>query len=119
MATITVVRDDPQTSGFAFRAVNGNRQAVGATVGQALDALGPGGMPNETTLVVLQPMTSDAYFTAEQRDRLANLMAKWRRARDLDQVLDQSEQSEIEELVKAEVTAAGRRAADLIGRLRP
>ena len=70
-------------------------------------------------LVVVQPQVPDEYFTASQRDRLADLMSRWQGHRDAGQSLPPKEQTELEELVKAEVKAATDRAAALIRRLRP
>jgi hypothetical protein len=115
MATITVLPDDPRVATTPYRAVAGDKQAVGQTVGQALDGLRSKlGDPSETTLVIVQPMTPDALFTAEQRDRLAVLMTRWRAARDAGVALPPDEQAELDALVEAEVRAAGERAAQLL-----
>jgi hypothetical protein len=115
MATITVIPDDPRATTTPYRAVAGETQATGPTVGQALDGLRSKlGEPNETTLVIVQPMTPDKFFTAEQRDRLATLMGRWRTARDAGQQLPPDEQAELDALVEAEVRAAGERAARLL-----
>lgn len=118
MNTISVVPFDPQSVPTRFRAVAGDKQSVGPTVGQALDALQTElGQSAETTLVVVQPMTTDEFFPAAQRDRLAELMARWRAARDTGGTLPPNEQAELDELAQAEVTAAGRRAAALLQQL--
>jgi hypothetical protein len=115
MATITVLPDDPRTSSSAFRAVSGDSQAVGSTVGQAIDGLRAElGNSTETTLVIVQPMAPDDLFTAAQRDRLTVLMAMWRTARDMGVELPATEQAELDSLVAAEVRAAGERAARLL-----
>jgi hypothetical protein len=60
MTTIAIVPENPQGSPSRFRAVAGEAQSVGATVGQALDALQAQlGAPEQTTLVVVQPMQPD------------------------------------------------------------
>ena len=98
----------------------GETQAIGPTVGQALDGLRMKlGNPAETTLVIVQPLTPDAFFTEEQRDRLAALMSRWRSARDQGTNLPPSEQAELDSLVEAEVRAAGARAAQLLRSIRP
>lgn len=117
MTTITVVPFDPQSAPNRFRAVAGDKHSVGPTVGQALDALQTELGPAETTLVVVQPMAADEYFPAAQRARLAELMARWRTARDAGAVLPPTEQAELETLAKAEVDASARRAAALLRRL--
>ncbi len=57
MTTIAIVPDNPQGSPAGFRAVAGEAQSRGATVGQALDALlAQLGEAEQITLVVVQPM---------------------------------------------------------------
>ncbi|HEY1378255.1 MAG TPA: hypothetical protein VGF55_15755 [Gemmataceae bacterium] len=116
MTTITVVPTDVQPSGY--RAISGDRQETGPTVGQALDALTAQlGSAQDTTLVVIQPMRPDGFFNADQQRRMADLMARWRSARDAGATLDPAEQAELETLVRAEVRAAGERAAALLRQL--
>jgi hypothetical protein len=118
MTTITVLPTDPHHTPGGYRAVAGDQQETGATVGQALDALtARTGPPQGTTLVVVQPMRPDTFFTADQQRRLAELMARWRAAQDAGAVLAPEEQVELEELVRAEVRAAGERAAALLRQL--
>jgi hypothetical protein len=114
MTTITIVPDDPQASPPRFRAFAGEVQSVGASVGQALDALTAqlDGLA-ETTLVVVQPMRPDALFTAAQQQRLAELMARWRTARDTGTLFPPEEQVELDALVQAELRAAAERSAAL------
>ena len=59
----------------------------------------------------MQPLQADEFFTADQRRRLEDLMARWRAARDAGLSLPADEQAELEALARAEVEAAGRRAA--------
>jgi hypothetical protein len=73
------------------------------------------GGPEQTTLVVVQPMRPDELFTAEQQQRLAELMARWRAARDAGASLPPQEQAELDALVEAELRAATERSASLAG----
>ncbi|MCE9567546.1 MAG: hypothetical protein K8U57_36565 [Planctomycetes bacterium] len=115
MSTITVLPDDPRSSTPTFRAMGGDKQAVGPTIGQAIDELRTElGNPQETTLVIVQPVTPDALFTAVQRDRLAALMGKWRQARNDSTTLPAAEQNELDALVETELRAAAERAAQLL-----
>ena len=59
-------------------------------------------------------MLPDKLFTAEQRDRLSDLMTRWRTARDAGQQLAPDEQTELNALVETEVRAAGERAAQIL-----
>jgi hypothetical protein len=100
-----------------YRAVSGQRQAVGATVGDAVKNLTDQlGEPEETTLVVVQPMKPDRFFTAEQIRQLSDLMAKWRAARDAGGCLAPDEQAELERLVQAELAATIERSKALLER---
>jgi hypothetical protein len=120
MATITIAPDNSQTSPTTFRAVAGDVQSVGETIGQALDALTEKlGEPQETTLIVVQPMRPDAFFTAVQRQRLAELMDRWRAARDAGTSLPAQEQAELDSLVEAELRAASERSAALARQIAP
>jgi hypothetical protein len=118
MTPVAIVPDNPQAAPARFRAVAGEVQAIGATAGQALDALAAQlGGPAETTLVVVQPMRPDALFTADQQQRLAELMARWRAARDAGSHLPAEEQAELDALVEAELRAATQRSAALARQL--
>jgi hypothetical protein len=120
MTTITIVPENAPESPARFRAIAGDVQSVGTTAGQALDALtGQLGGPEQTTLVVVQPMQPDAWFTAEQRQRLEELMARWRQARDAGVPFPAEEQAELDRLVEAELRAATERSAALARQLPP
>ena len=120
MSTITVTLDAPGAPPPRYRAVAGDRQSVGATVGEAIDALtAQFGGSNGTTLVVIQSAQPDEFFTAEQRTRLGELMDRWRFVRDTGGVLEANDQHELDVLVRAEVEAAGRRAAAMLRQLPP
>jgi hypothetical protein len=66
----------------------------------------------------MEPMVADEFFPAVQRDRLAQLMLRWRAARDAGIALRPDEQAELEALAQAEVTAAGQRAGALFQQVR-
>lgn len=112
MATITVQLDDLQTTPRRYRATLGDRHAIGATVGEALDGLAPD-LESEMSLVVIQPTKSDRHFSAAQQQRLADLMARWRAARDAGSEFPAADRTELESLVAAELRAATDRAAAL------
>jgi hypothetical protein len=118
MTTIAIVPDSPGTQGTQYRAIAGNKQSVGRTAGEALDAL----TPHEAeagTLVVVQQLRPDHYFTAEQQKRLEELMVRWRKARDAGTALTAAEKAELDALVEAELRAAANRAAALVHQLAP
>jgi hypothetical protein len=55
----------------------------------------------------------DAFFSADQHRRMADLMRRWREARDSGRSLAADEQAEFNDLVEAELAGATRRAAAL------
>jgi hypothetical protein len=52
----------------------------------------------------------DSFFTAAQRQRLDELMSRWRIARDSGGSLVEEEQAELQSLIDEELNAARRRA---------
>jgi hypothetical protein len=55
----------------------------------------------------------DRFFSAEQQRRLEELMARWRASRDAGSTLASQEQQELDQLIDAELRAAGQRAVAL------
>ena len=58
----------------------------------------------------------DQYFSAAQIARLADLMARWRTARDAGRPLPAADQAELDALIADELRAATARSADLAAR---
>lgn len=111
VAILPVTTDQGRVS---YRAVAGAKQSSGATAGAALDALTAQLSTDETsTLVIVQSLRPDQFFTAAQQQRLDQLMARWRTVRDQGRLLPAHEQAELEALIEAELHAATQRAAAL------
>ncbi len=92
---------------------------MGRTPGAALDALAE--QLDETegnTLIVVQGMRPDEFFTAQQQQRLADLLAQRRTALDEGRQLGPAEAAELEALVETELDGATRRAAAMISEIR-
>jgi citrate lyase gamma subunit len=120
MTTVAILREPTDIGKIAYRAISGERQSVGGTAGEALDALTALLPDSETsTLVIVQNRHSDRFFTAEQQERLKTLMARWHVARDANTSLSVDEQTELEALVEAEVCAATERATAVLKELEP
>jgi hypothetical protein len=118
MTTVAIMPDSPGDAETVYRAVAGSAQSVGRTAGEALDALAAQlGEEASGTLVVVQNLRPDRFFSAIQQQRLEELMARWRAARDDGSSLPAQEQAELESLIQAEVEAAARRAEALLGQL--
>jgi hypothetical protein len=120
MTTIAILPEPQAPTGTTYRAVAGQRQSVGRTPGEALDTLTAKLAEGESgTLIVVQHMRPDQFFTAQQQQRLAELMERWRAARAAQAALPAAEQAELEALVAAEWEGATRRAAALLRELQP
>jgi hypothetical protein len=120
MTTIAILPENPGTQGTRFRAIAGQKQSVGRTAGEALDALTPQLDESQAgTLVVVQQLHPDHFFSAEQQKRLEALMARWRQGRDTNTSLPPTEQAELDALVEAELRAAADRATAMVRRLAP
>jgi hypothetical protein len=110
----------PTAKGLSYHAVSGDKQSVGRTAGEALDALTSQLAEDEdSTLVIVQNLKPDLFFDAAKQQRMAELMERWRMARDSGASLPQGEQAELDSLVEAELLAATSRAASLLNQLGP
>jgi hypothetical protein len=120
MTTIAILPENPGTRGTHYRAIAGEKQSVGRTAGEALDALTQQLDESQaSTLVVVQQLRPDQFFTAQQQARLQELMERWRRARDAKACLLPEEQAELDSLVEQELRASANRAAALVHQLAP
>ena len=119
MTKVAILPEPSVHGGTVYRAIAGKHQSLAKTAGAALDAL-TAQVPAEEngTLVIIQNQKPDAFFTAQQQQRLGELMARWRAARDAGNSLSQAEQKELDVLAEAELHAAGERAAALLADLR-
>ncbi|HEX8738363.1 MAG TPA: hypothetical protein VF721_23730 [Pyrinomonadaceae bacterium] len=110
MTTITILPEEK-----IFRAVAGKKESIGRTAGEALDALTAQLDEEETgTLVIIQNRRSDKFFNASQQNRLTSLMEKRKT-----ETLSAAEESELENLVEAELNGARQRATELLHGLKP
>ena len=84
MTMIAILPDSINEADRNYRAIAGNKESVGKTAGEALDALTAQLSEDESgTLVIVRHLRPDRFFTAEQQNRLAGLMSRWRSARAL------------------------------------
>ena len=118
MTKVAILPEPSAQGDLEYRAIAGGHQAIGKTAGAALDAVTAQLPADQTgTLVVIQNHRPDRFFTVQQQHRLAELMARWRVARDAGSSLPASEQAELDALVDAEVRASGQRAAAVLADL--
>ncbi len=110
MTTITILPEEK-----SYRAVAGEKQSVGRTAGAALDALTAQLDEEESgTLLIIQSQRPDRFFSLDQKNRLVKLMEKRQ-----SQILTKEEETELEDLVEAELNGARQRAEELLGGLKP
>lgn len=109
----------PTTSGKpSYFAVAGNKQSFGNSAGEALDALTEqleeeqGG-----TLVIVRHWQPDAFFGMVEQQQLEALMVRWREARAQNQALPAAGQSDLEQLIEAELRASAVRTETLLSEL--
>lgn len=118
MTKVAILPEHTDGGPPSFRAAAGGRQSVGRTAGEALDALVTQLPADQAgTIVVVQNLRPDPFFIAAQRQRLADLMDRWRAARDAGGALDPAEQAELDALVDAELRASAERTAALLREL--
>ena len=100
---------------IAYHALASGKHSQGKTAGEALDALTAQLSEEDAgTLVVVQNLRPDPFFTAQQQRRLGELMDRWRSARDAGESLSKAEQTELDGLVEEEIRASGARAEALL-----
>ena len=98
-----------------FRAVSGEKESFGSTIGEAIDAMTDQLENGDSdTLVIVQRFQPDEFFTAEQQQRLSYLMNKMRAAHERGERLADGEQRELERLIDEEIEGSARRTEKLI-----
>lgn len=111
MTTITIVPEKADS----YRARTGDKESVGRTAGEALDALTAQLTDAESgTLVIVQNHKADRFFDATQQARLLELTARRRT-----QGLSATEARELETLIELELDGARRRAETMLNALKP
>lgn len=114
MTAITIVPESELIRTGGFRATAGMRHSSGNTPGEALDALSAQLSEEESgTLLVVQSMKPDRFFTVVQQQRLKELFDRWRVARDSGMPFPVEDQAELEALTMTELKASGLRAKAL------
>lgn len=115
MTTVAILPISNANGEKAYRAITGDKQSVGKTAGQALDALTAQlGEAEFSALLIIQSFRPDSFFNADQQKRLSELMSLWQTARDQGQALPPEQQEELDTLVDAELKAATARTAALM-----
>jgi hypothetical protein len=114
MTTVAILPISNASGERSYRAIAGDKQSVGKTAGQALDALTTQlGEVEFRALLIIDNFHPDQFFTEDQQQRLSELMTMWRIARDQEQKLPPEIQIELDNLVNLELNAATARTASL------
>jgi hypothetical protein len=115
MTTVAILPISDVNGEKSYRAIAGDKHSVGKTAGQALDALTAQlGEMEFSTLLVIQNFRPDSFFSAEQQERLSELMNLWRLAREQGRELPPEQQAELDRLVEIELRAAAARTGALM-----
>lgn len=115
MTTVAILPTSNEAGERIYRAIAGDKQSTGKTAGEALDALTLQiGEHNLAPLLLFQSFSPDWLFTVDQQQRLGHLMDLWRNARDANQHLPTEQQTELDQLVEAELNAATARSLALL-----
>jgi hypothetical protein len=103
-----------------YRAAIGDRHSVGRTAGEALDALNiQMGIQEINGFLLLKSFQPDQFFTAQQQQRLIELMSLWRIARDRDENISPEQQLELDTLIEAELNATTERSKAILVQIQP
>jgi hypothetical protein len=114
MTRVAILPVSTAMGALSYRAVAGDKHSEGRTAGAALDALTAQFSEDEAgILVIVQTLHPDRFFNAAQQQRMAELMDRWRSARNQGGSLPDDEQAELNALVEAETRASASRAAAL------
>lgn len=119
MTTVPVFADPTESGPRVYRASARGRESYGGTIGQAIDGL-PGDIAEDDgpLVVMVHSLRPDRFFNADQQKRLAELMDKWRLMRDTGGGMSAEEQSELDDLVEAELRGATERSADILRQIK-
>jgi hypothetical protein len=118
--TISIGTIASPTGDRLYRAASGDRQSTGKTAGAALDALTAQMETQEIEgFLLLQTHQPDRFFTAQQQQRLTELMSLWRNARDVGDSFPSDLQSELDALIEAELDATAARSQAILAQIQP
>src|SRR5436305_3197540 len=108
MTGVTIHKEGIGKGQPRFRAIAGEAESLGRTMGEALDALTAGWGDNvRETAVLIQKVGPDAHFSQAQHDRMHRLLSRR-------ESLMPRERSELEALIDAELDATIARTDSLV-----
>lgn len=117
MTTVAILPSRDESGHRMYRAISGDKQSVGKTAGEALDALTADLADDFPVMLLIQSVGPDRFFGIAQQQRLAELMELWRSANNQGLTLAHDLQSELDNLVAAELKAATARSAEMLSQI--
>lgn len=119
MTAISILPIVDETGQQQYRASSGDRQSIGKTPGEALDAImaqfgAQFDQPSLPFFLLIPNFQADRFFTAQQQQRLKYLMAEWKQARDADADFPEDLKTELNHLVEAELLASRDRLSAML-----
>lgn len=107
MTSVSIQIEEQAARKPRYRAIAGKHHSLGRTAGEALDALNAqGDGETSSSLILVQQMGTDLFFSEVQYDRMEELLARR-------ESLSAAEQTELASLAREELMASGRRAQAL------
>jgi hypothetical protein len=118
MQTISIEAVASSDGERCYRAAVGTQSSTGRTAGEALDALTAQlGNQDINGFLLLQNHQPDYFFTAQQQEKLTELMSIWRVARDQGNTLSSEQQTELDTLIEAELLATANRSKAILNQI--
>lgn len=117
MTTVAILPISDDSGDRAYRAISGDKQSIGKTAGEALDALTAELADDFLAMLLVQSVGPDRFFGVAQQQRLADLMMLWHNANNQGLTLPHSLQNELDTLVSAELKAAIARSAAILAQI--
>ena len=112
ISKITITAEDPKSPNAGYRATWRDRESFGGTAGAALDAIKQQMPPTESaSLVLIQDLKPDEFFSASQQRRLRELLDLRCEALSSGKEMSPAEKSELDDLIAMELEGSARRAA--------
>src|SRR5213078_810786 len=99
MTKVAITTENPGSASATFRAASRGRESVGPTPGAALESLAQLDPSESNTLIVVQSMHPDEFFTAQQQQRLGELLARRRSALDAGRQMEAADETELQTLI--------------------
>ena len=119
MNTIEIIQESTPNQPANYRAICGEKQALGISPGQALDELEQQLTNLETnTLIIIRRFVPDRFFPQPEHEKLQQLMNRFHESQDNRQLLSKEEQQELQDLAAAELAAATERTREILANLK-